>query len=353
MQKTIKLLIEIIVFFLILIFILLAISPIFVPKWLNNDDNMMTYITKGFYEEKRNSLDVIYLGNSDLYRGISPITIWDEYGITSYAYTTPGQVSWMSYYTLLETLRFQNPKVVIFDVDACNSSFHSSEGNYRKAFDNMRLSLNKINALNDEAFEFTFIEKLSYIFPVIKYHSRLLELTDIDFEYAYNNSRFAYKGLDMIAEIGPYSNGFDYMEDLGEDYMIPEKTKIYLDKMVEECKKRDIDLILIEIPSAVSWNYAKSQTFKKYAEENSIKFIDFNLLGKEIGFDWEKDSSDGGDHLNVYGAEKISKYIGKYLNYHYDFLDKRNLEEYEYWNVDSKKYHEDRKQMILDVQSNS
>lgn len=353
MKKGIKLILEFLGFILILGFVLLVISPVFVPKWLSNDDNMMSYITKGFYKEKRNSLDVIYIGNSDLYRGISPITIWDDYGITGYAFTTPGQVAWTSYYTLLETLRYQNPKVVIFNVDACISSFHSTEGNYRKAFDNMKLSFNKIQALNDDAYEFSFMEKLSYVFPVIKYHSRLLELSEEDFIYAYDNSRFSYKGLDMIAEIEPYLNGFDYMKDEGKDYMIPEKSKIYLDKIVNECKKRNIDLILIEIPSAESWDYSKSQTYTKYALENNIEFIDFNLLGDEINFDWKTDTSDGGDHLNVFGAEKVSKYIGRYLNANYVFVDKRNIKEYEYWNADSKKYHRDRKKMILDEESNN
>ena len=47
---------------------------------------------------------------------------------------------------------------------------------------------------------------------------------------------------------------------------------------------------------------------------HDIKYNDLNLIYKDLGIDFEKDTADGGDHLNIYGAKKVSKYLGDYLN---------------------------------------
>ena len=70
-------------FVIILITILAVSSKIFIPKWHSTEDNMISFIVKGFYEEKKNSLDVMFMGNSDMYRGISPMELWIDYGIKS------------------------------------------------------------------------------------------------------------------------------------------------------------------------------------------------------------------------------------------------------------------------------
>ena len=85
-MKKIRIIIYLLLFIFMIIFGLHISSRVFIPKWLDNKDNMHTWISRGFYEEEKNSLDVLFLGNSDVYRGISPIILWDDHGIASYAY---------------------------------------------------------------------------------------------------------------------------------------------------------------------------------------------------------------------------------------------------------------------------
>ena len=141
------------------------------------------------------------------------------------------------------------------------------------------------------------------------------------------------------------------MEDKGETYKFPEKTKKYMDKIIDVCKKENIELILVEIPSADSWSYAKSKELSKYAEEKQLKFLDLNLVLDEIGLDWKTDTADGGDHLNVYGAEKVTKYMGKYLTENYDIEDRRKDEKYKSWFAASEKYHKDKEEKIKQEQN--
>lgn len=327
---------------ILVILILYIISPIFVPKWTKGGDNYITNIVRGFYAEKDNSLDVLFMGNSDMYRGMSPIVLWDEYGIASYSYTSPGQRAWTAYYVLLDALRSQKPDIIVFNMDEIQSTVQSTESCYRKAFDNMQMSEVKIKALMDPIYKFSYSEKLSYIFPIFRFHSRITELTSDDIEYAYGYKECENKGLDMIAEARPYNGGKSYMDNKGENYKFPEKTKKYIDKIVDICQKEGIKLIFVEIPSADSWSYAKNQAITEYAKEKQIPFVDFNLLLDEIKFDWTQDTPDGGDHINVYGAEKVSKYMGKYLKDNYDLPDRRNDDNYSSWFKASEKYKENK-----------
>jgi len=327
-------------FIIILLLLLHVSSRILIPKWLDTSDNMISLIVEGFYAEKNNSLDVMFMGNSDVYRGISPIELWDNYGIKAYAYTSPGQRMWTAYYLLEDTLRSQKPQIIFLNVDAAFFASDSGDGNYHKAYDNMQLSLAKIKAITNPDLGVNVGTRISYLFPVLRYHSRYNELSALDFKHAFSNNRFPYKGLDMNFDIVPNTKYLNYMDN-NEKIEIPSKPKKYLDKIVNLCKKENIELILFEIPSADSWNMAKSETMSKYANEASLKFIDLNLTLDEMNFDWSTDSSDGGDHLNVYGAIKVTNYLGEYLNNNYDLKDYRNDKKFNYWNNDSKKYHED------------
>ena len=51
-----------------------------------------------------------------------------------------------------------------------------------------------------------------------------------------------------------------------------------------------------------------------------------------MGIDWEKDTRDGGNHLNFYGARKVSNYLGKYFSKKMKIENKKNKAEYSNWN---------------------
>lgn len=348
MKKTIKIIITIVVFLIILLTCMHILSRIFVPKWLDNKDNSVTWISKGFYEERKNSLDVMFMGNSDMYRGVEPIQLWDDYGITSYAYVAAGQRMWTGYYMLKDALEYQKPSVILFNIDAAFNDTASMDGNYRKVYDNMKLNSTKIEAINDPVYNNDLFTKISYIFPILRYHSRYSDLSKKDFEYAFYDYHYAYKGMDLTADVVPYEKG-DYMIPTDEITPLTPKAAKYLTKIVSLCKEKNIDLILTEIPSADSWNYKKHNAISAYADALGLKFLDLNIYLDEMNFDWKKDTSDGGDHLNVYGAEKVTKYIGSYLKDNYALADHRDDDIAEIWNEDSKTYHEDKEAKIKEA----
>lgn len=337
-----KIIIKVICFFLIGFLLLYVATKILIPKWITVKDNRMTYIIKGFYNEPKNSLDVVFMGNSDVYRGISPIKLWDEYGIASYNFVSSGQRMWTAYYLMEECLKYQHPKLIILNMDSAFNETHSSESNYRKAIDNMKFGKNKINAIMDPVFGFSKKDKLSFIFPIFRYHSRWSELKDIDFSKAFEDTKFSYKGMDLITTVKPYTEENKYMQKDDSNKAIGEKSSKYLERMVNLCKEKNIELLLIELPSADSWSLDSSNKVAEFSKENDLEFIDMNLNYEKFGFDWKTDTSDGGDHLNVYGAEKVSTYLGKIIQEKYNIPNRKEDSKYSSWNEDSEIYKNDK-----------
>ncbi|MBO4694556.1 MAG: hypothetical protein J5656_01335 [Clostridia bacterium] len=65
-----------------------------------------------------------------------------------------------------------------------------------------------------------------------------------------------------------------------------------------------------------------------------------NLIWDEVGIDWNVDSRDGGDYMNVSGADKTCSYLGQYLANTGLFTDKRTDTQYSKWNENLEKYNE-------------
>lgn len=76
----------------------------------------------------------------------------------------------------------------------------------------------------------------------------------------------------------------------------------------------------------------------KYANSKNIAYLDLNLNVDELGIDWNFDSRDGGDHLNYYGALKITNYMGNYL-YNLNILtNHKGDKKYDSWNKSYEMY---------------
>ena len=62
-------------------------------------------------------------------------------------------------------------------------------------------------------------------------------------------------------------------------------------------------------------------------------------MEQEIGIDWTTDTYDAGIHLNVFGAEKLSRYFGAILTTAHNVSDLRSDKALsEVWNRISERY---------------
>ena len=71
-------------------------------------------------------------------------------------------------------------------------------------------------------------------------------------------------------------------------------------------------------------------TITEVTEAFGVPFFDMNLYYEEIGLDFSQDFSDP-HHVNVQGADKVTKFLAKYLVEEYDLQDHRGEPEYASW----------------------
>lgn len=259
-------------------------------------------------EEK---LDVLALGNSDLYSSFNPLQLFHEKGITSYVGAGAKLNTKLAYYILREVLSVSSPQLLVIES----------------------------NALFDER---EYIEEQGYEYTATKYCSKLFENTekwnDIKNESYmnedFNKNRMKLYGYYYSDDVVANTKGFSYMKKTQERENFSSFTKKYLPKIMDLCEQNNIKVMLIAYPSETSWNYKKYNTVNDYANENNIPFIDFNIETNLTDFNWLTDSRDGGNHLNHSGASKMTTFLGQYFKAHYQFDDHRNSLVYQHWNDD-------------------
>lgn len=336
MKETIR----VILFLIIGVVIFQLLTSIFVPKWIGEIDPATPRFEE-FYSQEKNTIDVLVVGASDVGRGFSPITLWNEYGITSYNLGTSNQTMSFAYYIIKEAFQYQDIKVVVLDMDAAFVQKNAPEGEYRKLFDNMMFGETKLEALQNP--DLKVDNKLSYIFPLIRFHSRWSDLEQEDF---YINKKYdkstSYKGMAMSNIVKPYIDTKDYMKDTGETEEISDINQKYIEKIVQLCQENDVKLLWVEIPSASSWSNARSKGTQKLADKYNVEFIDMNYPLAGFEFDWKTDTADNGNHLNVEGAEKVSKYIGNILKEKYELENHREDSKYLSWYEEAKRYEDNK-----------
>lgn len=302
---------KIVIFLCICAFLLTYISPIFVPK-NNSDQSGIKYENaRGFYGEKSKSVDVLAIGNSDLYSAMNPLQIWKEHGYTSYVCAEPQQSIFAAYYMLKEVLTCQKPKVVLLEVDELFSKNESEDID---------------EALNNA---------IKYTFPLFEYHSRWKDLTAEDFkdndpDY---NTRMESKGYIFHNNIKSNPDGFKYLLK-NRKASITQTTQSYLKKFIKLAHENDAEVMFVWFPSATTATTKRHETVQRLAKSLNIPFVDFNIDQYGTGFNWQTDTRDGGNHLNYSGATKITRFLGKYLQQNYQLTDHRHDPQYEQWNKD-------------------
>ncbi|MFA6309412.1 MAG: SGNH/GDSL hydrolase family protein [Clostridia bacterium] len=284
----------------------------------------MTGIVEGslveeYYQEKSKH-DVIFVGDCEVYENFSPITLWKNYGITSYIRGSAQQLIWQSYYLLEDTLRFEKPDVVVFNVLSLKYDQPQSEAYNRMSIDGMQLSMAKINNILASMTPKENI--LDYIFPILRYHSRITSLTADDFKYCFGKDKVSTNGYYMRVDVKP-AGVFPTPKKLA-DYNFGANAMKYLDKMTLLCKQNGIKLILIKAPCLYPYWYKEwDDQVKTYAKKNNLDYINMINLVDKIGIDFKKNTYDAGLHLNLSGAEKLADYFGAYLVRNYALKDHR------------------------------
>lgn len=261
--------------------------------------------TSDINQEKENSLDVIFMGDSESYSAFNPVQMYDENGYTSYVCGTSLQKLCDTYALLQNVFKRQSPKVVVLETNCL----------FRAA--------NPYGETDDKA-----MNAFSKAIPLMKYHDRWKSL--IPMEAIYKSDDRQLKGFKYRPDVKPYTGG-QWMNETDAHEPIKACNVEYFNKIHEYIKSHGATLILVSVPSPENWDYGRHNAVQALADKSGIEFIDLNLACDRLGIDWSRDTKDQGNHLNYSGAVKVSGYIGKYLAQNMGLPDHRGEEDYKQW----------------------
>ena len=305
---------RILAFFLFAVFlmaILLAASFVFMPKNNMSEFGMEEAQANGILGEKENTIDVLVLGDSESYSAITPMQIWKDAGYTAYVCGTSAQPLNYTSVLLHRAFEKQQPKVVILETNAI----------YRKISSNQAVGT-----------------ELANYFSVFQYHNRWKSLGLHDFT---GKAKFTwtddYKGYRYRTKVDP-ARQKEYMKPTDKAAGIPNLNIQYVREMKQFCDENGSRLVLVSTPSTVNWNFQRHNGIQKLANDIGCEYIDLNLMNDRIQIDWSKDTRDKGDHLNHFGAVKVSRFLSEYLKETGLLTDHREDPAYAKWNDSLKKY---------------
>ncbi len=188
----------------ILVFTLLSgLQRLVVPKYA--EDLLEGGFTDAYYSEESGH-QVLMVGDCELYENFDPVTLWENYGIDSYIRGNAQQLSWQSYYLLKEALKYETPKVVVFNVLELKYNEPQKEEYNRLTIDRMKWSMDKWNIIRASM---TADENMmEYIFPILRYHARITQLTEEDIKYYLTKGvKHTVAGYYMWIDVSPYQIG--------------------------------------------------------------------------------------------------------------------------------------------------
>ncbi len=316
-SKTLKNVLSVGAVLAVFLLLLTLATMLLQPKYMT--DLVEGSMLSQYYRESGGH-DVIFVGDCETYANFSPMELYREKGITAYIRGSSQQLIWQSYYVLKETLNYETPKAVVFNVNSMRYSEPVSEAFHRLTIDKMRWSEEKVGIILASMTEEE--DFLSYVFPILRYHSRFDELTGEDFEYLFKVRDNTWNGFLMNKNVKP-------LEELPakrllSDYRFGDICYEYLDKMRTLCEENGVELILIKAPSVYPYWYEEYDAqIEEYAAEHGLAFYNFLDHVEEIGIDYTQDTYDEGLHMNLSGATKLSKFFAEILAENHGIPDHR------------------------------
>lgn len=300
--------------------------------------NRMQNLIKG-----ETNKDILFVGTSHIMDGVIPVKLWDTYGYTSYILCGEYNDMDRNIPMLRLALQYTKPSLVVLDIENYweKSPAENTLNGYHEYADAFPLNGEKIKTTMNLYQEKE--NRMEILFPILRYHDRWKDLSRGDFRK---------KGSD------DYLKGYEFSADTQEIELyecVPTEGGVLLEdaygvtaveQFVDECHERGIEVLLVTIPFAANEDeQIYLQGLHKLAEQKGVRYL--NLLTEKELVDGKTDFRDAG-HLNVFGAEKVTEYIGAYIRENYNIPVRSGEADYQKeWDAHSAEYQEHKAEAIF------
>ncbi len=291
----------------------MIVSIALTPKDNTREAGIDEFTLNGVYAEPENTLDVIFAGDSTSYYGIMPLEIWKNAEIASYAAGSPRQFLCYTLPIIEKIYKTQSPKVIFIEA---TSLFY------------------------DVPFTDTIKIRLDKVCKILRYHDKWKTMKwDSLFAPVQYSHRQRDRGYVFSADIKP-ANTEGYAAPTDEKYSVSFRNRRDFDAIVRLCRENDAEIILFSVPNTAVWNMKMHNGTQAFANEMGLRYLDMNMHLEDMSFDWSTDTNDAGNHLNVFGAQKVSAYLAKYMQENLDLPNHGGDSAYAAWNDDLRAFEE-------------
>ena len=337
-MKHIKPILTIISFSLVLCVLLYMLTYLAKPVTDNLERN------EGFYSEKADSMDMVYIGGSASFVYYMPLTAWEKYGIVSYDYGSHTMQPELYKTMITEILKTQSPKLIIVDARAFQyrdkeniDSQPPGEVPYRNMLTGMHLSKNKIDFINENVGTRIDDQKTSYYFDLIKYHSHVFDFERKNIEMMFGQYKDKYNGFHFVQKYAKIEQ-YDYRTD--EKKPVSKDTEEILYDLLDYMDSTGIDYLFVVSPYAEKKEHKMTFNYvEEIIESRGYEFLDCNEHTEEMNLDYSLDLYND-NHVNVYGAEKFTDYISEYIMEKYSVPNRKDDEYYSFMNTYLPEWHD-------------
>lgn len=344
-KSTIGIIVKVGCFLLIFCVLFLAIQSVFRFKgWgaLAIDTRLRDYEQAA---ERGEEIDVVCLGTSALFRGMVPVVMYEQEGITSFNFGSSLQNAMCEYYLLKSIVEIHAPEVVILDL---SSLYEDRMADNESRF--LRTYYQTADGLQDYRIRQELIEAIlqdnpsqnraDLMFPLLREHSKWTSLDKDDYlsdpsvlpKYA----RGCLLGDETTVFSSPSYVTEAQISQQTQTREISEYSLNWYEKIFTLCEEYGIEVMVVAFPTAISGDSPNSYyTLETFCKERDIDY--FNYATAEQISAAQIDATDNfhdAAHLNVRGGIRVSRLLAENLAETYGLKDRRGNENYSQWDED-------------------
>ena len=288
----------------------------------------------GFYKEKPNQLDAIYLGSSNCYAFWNALVAWHNYGLTVYPYASPAQPFYATEYLIRETRKTQPNARFIVSVNSVDADDLDASGahyllNYMPESEEKRALTDRLSDLMG----YDLLDRMEFRFP-------WLRLRELWYDRLINGPVPELDGFNGAGTYGDYLGG---AEDISDEYLdsdlrtaVPETLMEAIDSLLDYCDREGVEVLFVSVPRA-------EKTGETMGRINTDQTA---ALGLDLTQDFYNDK-----HTNIHGSVKFTDGLCARLTaLDPDLRDKRGDAAYADWDAAWERYADVIAPWLLDIE---
>ena len=285
-----------------------------------------------FYDEPKNSLDIVFVGSSNAYTHYNGMLAFQEYGLATGMLSAGNLPPSAIKFLLEEGSKYQKPYVYIVDLSVAYL-LPEDGAIIRRVTDTLKFSKNKLEATK-YMLKYTNVDKKDYInyyLSFLFYHNGWKNISSNSFvNEEIIKGHYLSENTLKIKYLKSYKWNDEYVD------VSPEIKEIFAD-LIAYLQDKKLEIIFTIAPRIYTdEEMGQLNTLTKLLTDNGFEVINTrNLENLNIKYDHDFYNP---THLNIYGTIKYTRAFSEFLKQRYDIPDHRGDKKYNSWNTEYARY---------------